>query len=393
MIDYLIKRFVKDHQDISNPLVRERYGRLAGSVGILTNFFLFCIKLLAGTLFHSIAITADAVNNLSDAGSSIITLVGFRMASKPADEKHPYGHARGEYITGFIVSFVIFVLGLELIRTSFDKIIHPGPIDFSMLSVVILVVAIGVKVWQSHLYRTLGKKINSTALVATSMDSRNDVLATSSVLVATIFAKLTGIQIDGYMGVVVALFIIFSGIKLIGETLNPLLGLAPDKELVDEVEQRILSYEGVLGLHDLVVHNYGPDKVFASVHVEVPAHQDLLESHELIDTIERDFLTKENIHLVIHMDPIVTDDEMTNILRQQVNQIIKSIDPKLSMHDFRMIAGKTRSNLVFDVTIPASCTSCDEQLRSVIQKEVAKINPDYQAVITLDRNYSSTVNI
>lgn len=392
MINQLIKWFIKDYQEITRPIVRERYGRLAGIVGILSNSLLCVMKLIVGTMFNSIAITADAINNLSDAGSSVITLVGFKISSKPADEKHPYGHARAEYITGFIVSVVILLLGLELIKSSIEKILHPDPIKFSYLSVIVLVVAILVKLWQSFFNRTLGKRINSTALTATSMDSMNDVIATTAALIAVLVAKFTGFQIDGYMGIVVALFILYSGFRLVSETLNPLLGAAPDEELVKQMEKRILSYEGVLGLHDLVVHNYGADRYFASVHVEVPAHRDLLESHDLIDTIEKDILTESNIHLVIHMDPIVNDDEMINILRQQVNEIVLKIDAKLSMHDFRVVVGKTHSNLIFDVTVPSAYKIHDEDLRDMIQKEITKINPTYHSVITVDRNYTSTTN-
>lgn len=392
MINQLMKWFIKDYQEVNRPIVRMRYGKLAGFVGIISNLLLFILKILIGTLFSSISITADAVNNLSDAGSSVITLVGFKISSKPADEKHPYGHARAEYITGFIVSVIILLLGLELVKSSYQKIINPDPINFSYLTVVVLIIAILAKLWQSIFNRTLGNRISSTALVATSMDSMNDVMTTASVLLAAVFAKLTGIQIDGYMGVAVALFIIYSGLKLITVTLNPLLGLAPDIDLVYALEKRILSYEGVLGIHDLVVHSYGPDKSYASVHVEVPAHQDLLESHDLIDTIEREICVESNIHLVIHMDPIVTDDETTNTLRQQVREIVTGIDPALSMHDFRVVMGKTHSNLIFDVVVPAAYKTSDVELRETIQQEILKNYPTYHSVITLDRKYTSTTN-
>ncbi|NLU52978.1 MAG: cation transporter [Clostridiaceae bacterium] len=390
MTNQLIKWFIKDYQDISNPKVRENYGKLAGIVGIITNLFLFAIKIIAGTIFKSIAITADALNNISDAGSSVITIIGFKLSEKPADKEHPYGHARAEYISGFVISLVIMFLGLELIKSSLDKIINPEPIQFSYLTVAILAIAILTKVWQSIFNKTLGKRIKSAALAATGQDSMNDVLATSAVLASTLFAKFTGIQIDGYMGIVVALFIIYSGYKLVVETLDPLLGHAPDQDLVEEVEKKILSYKGVIGLHDLVVHSYGPENWYASVHVEVPASQDVLESHDLIDTIERDVLKELNINLVIHMDPIVTDDEMTNILRGQVNEIVRKIDPELSIHDFRLAAGKTHSNLIFDVVVPTGFKKHNEELRSEIQREVSKINPNYYCVITFDRNYISS---
>ncbi len=392
MINQLYKWFIKDYEEVNKQVVRERYGKLAGAVGVVSNIFLFIIKVLAGVLFNSIAITADAVNNLSDAGSSVITLIGFKISGKPADEKHPYGHARVEYISGFIVSVIIVLLGIELVKTSFEKIIHPEPINFSYLSVVVLVIAILTKFWQSLFNRTTGRRIHSTALLATGMDSMNDVIATASVLAATVFAKITGIQIDGHMGVIVALFIIYSGFKLIGETMDPLLGLAPDAELVHELEKKILSYEGVLGLHDLVVHSYGPDKSYASVHVEVPARGDLLESHDLIDTIEREVSYECDIHLVIHMDPTITDDEEINDLRHQTGEIVQNIDPKLTIHDFRVVKGKNNTNLVFDVVVPPAYKISDTELRESIQEGVSNMDPSFHSVITLDRSYTSTTN-
>lgn len=387
MINQLIKWFVKDYQDVSDPKVRENYGKLAGIVGIVTNIFLFAIKIIAGTLFKSIAITADALNNISDAGSSVITLIGFKISEKPADEEHPYGHARAEYISGFVISLVIMFLGFELIKSSFEKIIDPEPINFNYLTVIILIIAILTKLWQSFFNRTLGNRIKSATLVATGQDSLNDVIATSVVLASTIFARLTGIQIDGYMGVIVALFIIYSGYRLVVETIDPLLGIAPEASLVEDLEKKILSYEGVIGIHDLVVHSYGPEKWYASVHVEVPANRDIMDSHELIDIIERDVLRELNINLVIHMDPVVTDDEMTNILRSQVKEIVKKIDPALSIHDFRLVAGKNHSNLIFDVVVPTGYKRHNDEICEEIQREVSDINPNYFCVITFDRNY------
>lgn len=392
MINRLVKMFIKDYQKTTSPVVRARYAVLAGTVGIISNLLLFIIKLIAGTLFNSIAVTADAVNNLTDAGSSIITLVGFKISGKPADDKHPYGHARAEYITGFMVSVVILLLGLELIKSSFIKIINPDPIKFSYITVVVLVVSIFIKLWQGLFNKNLGKRINSTALEATSQDSINDVISTSAVLASAVFARLTGIQVDGYMGVAVALFIIYSGIKLISETMNPLLGTAPDAGLISDIERKVLGYEGVLGIHDLVVHSYGADNYFASVHVEVPANRDILESHDLMDVIERDVFTDLNVNLVIHMDPLVTDDESVNILRKQVNDIIAQIDSELSMHDFRVVAGITNSNLIFDVVVPPAYKTGDTELRELIDTEIKKIDSTYNSVITLDRKYTSTTN-
>jgi len=386
----MLQWFIKDYENTSDNAVRGRYAAFAGVIGVVSNIFLFIIKLIVGMIFNSIAVTADAVNNLTDAGSSIIVLVGFKISRKPADEQHPYGHARVEYITGFLVSVVILLLGFELIKASFYKVLNPDPINFSYLTIIVLIISILVKLWQGLINKNLGRRINSTALVATGQDSMNDVISTSSVLVATIFAKLTSIQIDGYMGVAVALFIVYSGIKLIVETLNPLLGIAPDQQLVSDIEGEILSYDGVLGLHDLVVHSYGPDKYFASVHVEVDANRDLLESHDLIDDIEKDITNKFSVNTVIHMDPIVTDDEKINDLRRKVDLIVRSIDAKLSMHDFRAVLGKTHSNLIFDVLLPPSYNSSETELRKNIDEEIKKIDSNFHSVITLDRNYTST---
>jgi len=378
MIDKLVKTFIKDYQKTTSPVVRTRYAILAGAVGIISNLVLFAIKLIAGTLFRSISVTADAVNNLTDAGSSIITLVGFKISSKPADDKHPYGHARAEYITGFVISVVILLLGFELIKSSFFKIIDPELVKFSYITVAVLVVSIFVKLWQSLFNKNLGKRINSAALEATGQDSMNDVISTGAVLASAIFARLTGIQVDGYMGIAVALFIIYSGIKLILETMNLLMGTAPDEELVSDIERKILGYEGVLGIHDLVVHSYGADNYFASVHVEVPA--------------ERDVFAELNVNLVIHMDPIVTDDEMVNSLRRQVNDILAKIDSELSMHDFRVVVGKTHSNLIFDVVVPPAYKISDTQLRELLDAEIKKIDSTYNSVITIDRKYISTTH-
>lgn len=393
MKERMLQWFIKDHENTTDSAVRGRYAAFAGLIGITSNFFLFVIKLIVGTLFSSIAVTADAVNNLTDAGSSIIVLVGFKLSRKPADEKHPYGHARAEYITGFLVSVVILLLGIELIKASFHKVLNPDPINFSYLTIIVLIVSILVKLWQGIINKNLGRRINSTALIATGQDSMNDVISTSSVLAATIFAKITDIQIDGYMGIAVALFIVYSGIKLIIETLNPLMGIAPDQELISDIEEEILSYEGVLGLHDLVVHSYGPDKYFASVHVEVDANHDLLESHDLIDVIEKDITNKFSVNTVIHMDPIVTDNEKINDLRRKVDEIVRSIDAKLSMHDFRVVLGKTHSNLIFDILLPPSYNSCETELRKSIDEEIKKIDATFHSVITIDRNYTSTTHI
>jgi cation diffusion facilitator family transporter len=390
MTEWLVKKFIKDYKNTKQPAVRVKYALLSGIVGIISNVFLFVTKIVVGMIFQSIAVTADAVNNLTDAGSSVITLVGFKLSSKPADEEHPYGHARIEYVTGFIVSVVIILLGIELIKTSFQKILNPNPINFSYLTVAALIVSILIKLWQGLFYKNLGRRIESAALAATGQDSMNDVISTATVLVAIVFSKLTNIQIDGYMGVAVALFILYSGGQLVLETLNPLLGLAPDPTLVADIEKEILSYEGVLGIHDLMVHSYGPGKLFASVHVEVAAEGDLLASHDMIDNIEREVSDKFNLSLVIHMDPLATNDERVNELRGQVTEIIDLIDQDLSMHDFRVVYGPTHSNLIFDIVVPTKFEVSDKELKETIDREIKKIDSTFNSVITIDKNYTSS---
>ena len=388
MIQLIIRTFIKNYKDVENHHVREAYGKLAGIVGIISNIILFMIKFTVGVLFKSISVTADAVNNLSDAGSSIITLIGFKLSGKPADAKHPYGHARMEYITGLAVSFIIILLGVQLVQTSFDKVLHPEESVFSYLTITVLIISILMKLWQGMFNKKVGKTIHSTALEATAADSINDVVATSAVLLSTVIAKLTGVNLDGYMGILVAIFILVSGIKMIGETINPMLGMAPDQEMVDQIYKKIMSYDTVLGIHDLVVHNYGPQRCFASVHVEVPASQDILISHDIIDNIERDFAKDMDIHLVVHLDPIVTDDETTNFLRAQVKQIVHDISPNLSIHDFRAVIGVSHTNLIFDVCVPFSVKMSDADITSLISQKVKEIDPTYYTVIVVDRSYT-----
>ncbi len=390
MIQLIVRTFVKNYKDVENHHVREAYGKLAGIVGIISNIILFIIKFTVGILFKSISVTADAVNNLSDAGSSIITLIGFKLSGKPADAKHPYGHARMEYITGLVVSFIIILLGVELTKTSFDKVLHPEESVFSYLTIFVLIISVLMKLWQGMFNKKVGKTIHSTAIEATAADSINDVVATSAVLLSTIIAKWTGIHLDGYMGVLVAVFILVSGVKMIGETINPLLGMAPDQEMVDHINQKIMSYDTVLGIHDLVVHNYGPQRCFASVHVEVPASQDILISHDIIDNIERDFAKDMDIHLVVHLDPIVTDDETTNLLKAQVKHIVKDISPDLSIHDFRAVIGVSHTNLIFDVCVPFSVKMSDAEITGTISRKVKEIDPTYYTVIVVDRSYTGS---
>lgn len=387
MTDLLIKLFIKDSKNISNFKVRERYGNFASIVGIISNLLLFIIKITIGLIYNSIAITADAINNLSDSSSSLITMLGFKISGKPADVKHPYGHARMEYISGLIVSFIILMLGLELIKTSVNKIINPQSPQFSIVSVIVLVIAILLKLWQCLFYKKVGNIIKSTTIIASSMDSRNDILATSAVLFASIFTHFTGFNLDGYMGVVVALFILITGTKLIIDTMSPLLGTAPSRELVDSIYKKILSYDGIIGMHDLAIHSYGPGRSFASVHCEVPAEQDIMISHDIIDNIERDFLKECDIHMVIHLDPVVTNDERTNKLKAAVEKLVAEISPKISMHDFRVVWGVTHSNLIFDVVAPYDLEWSDDELIDIISEKIHDINDTYNAVITVDHAY------
>ena len=387
MIEFLIRRFVPDWQQVQRTDVRERYGTLAAAVGILSNIFLCIIKGLIGLFSGSIAVTADAVNNLSDAGSSVITLLAFKIAGKPADEEHPYGHARMEYISGMAVSFIIILLGLELMGSSFEKILHPEEVGVSALTYLVLIVSIAVKLWQGMFNRNLGKRISSEALQATAADSLNDVFSTGAVLLSTLVYQFTAIPIDGWVGMLVAIFITVSGVKLIMETGSPLLGQAPDPQMVQELEEKITAYDGVIGIHDLQVHNYGPGRVFATVHAEVPANRDILVSHDIIDNIEREVGLEMNLNLVIHMDPVVTDDERLNQLHAQVQQIVAGIDSNLSMHDFRAVFGPTHTNLVFDVVVPPGFSLSDSELSRRIEQQVQTLG-SYFCVITVDHNYA-----
>ncbi|NLJ30037.1 MAG: cation transporter [Clostridiales bacterium] len=387
MTNFIIRHFIADYPNTSNVKVREQYGTVSGLVGIVTNLLLVALKLAAGLVFHSIAIVADAVNNLSDSASSIVTLVGFHLAGKPADREHPYGHARIEYISGLMVAFSVLVLGLQLVRSAFGKIISPEKTEFSWLTIAVLITAILIKIWQSLFYRKVGKMIRSTAIAATAADSRNDVFATGAILIGIVITALTGFNLDGYMGLLVAVFILVSGVRLIIETSNPLLGLTPSRELVDEIYGKIMSYKGILGMHDLNVHNYGPGRCFASAHCEVSAAQDIMVSHDIIDNIERDFLVEKGIHMVIHLDPIVTDDKRTNELRDKVMKILGGISPEITMHDFRVVWGTTHSNLIFDVCIPFGFSLKDDELVKKITDEIRGMNHAYYCVITVDHDY------
>lgn len=385
MTDLILRIFVRDHKNTEDPAVRDKCGRVAGAVGIVTNFLLFLMKIIVGTVFHSVSVTADAVNNLTDSGSSVVTLIGFKMASKPADEKHPFGHARIEYLSGVIVSFIVIFLGLQLGMSSVEKILTPEENALTPVALVVLVISILAKLWQCLFYRKVGRMIKSESVEATSKDSRNDVIATSVVLLGAVITMLTGVNLDGYMGAAVALFIVFSGVQLTISTADPLLGQAPEGELVQTITEKMLSYPGIIGMHDLAVHNYGVGRCFASAHCEVDAKNDILVSHDLIDNIERDFSRDLGIHMVIHLDPVIVGDARTDALHCKVQSLVTALYPAVTIHDFRVIWGVTHSNIVFDAAVPFAVKDSDAVITQKLEAEIQKLDPDYRTVVTIDR--------
>ena len=385
MTDLILRIFVRDHKNTEDPAVRDKCGRVAGAVGIVTNFLLFLMKIIVGTVFHSVSVTADAVNNLTDSGSSVVTLIGFKMASKPADEKHPFGHARIEYLSGVIVSFIVIFLGLQLGMSSIEKILTPEENALTPVALVVLVISILAKLWQCLFYRKVGRMIKSESVEATSKDSRNDVIATSVVLLGAVITMLTGVNLDGYMGAAVALFIVFSGVQLTISTADPLLGQAPEGELVQTITEKMLSYPGIIGMHDLAVHNYGVGRCFASAHCEVDAKNDILVSHDIIDNIERDFSRDLGIHMVIHLDPVIVGDARTDALHCKVQSLVTALYPTVTIHDFRVIWGVTHSNIVFDAAVPFAVKDSDAVITQKLEAEIQKLDPDYRTVVTIDR--------
>ena len=389
MTSLLIRLFIKNADATDKAEVRTAYGKLSGIVGIVCNLLLFAVKLTAGTLSGSVSIMADAVNNLSDASSSIISLLGFKLAAKPADADHPYGHARYEYLSGLLVAVLILYIGIELLKNSFAKVLAPTSVAFNWLTVAILALSILVKLWMALFNKTLGKKIRSQTLIATAADSRNDVISTAAVLLAMIVSHYAHFELDGYVGIAVALFILYSGVGLIRETLDPILGRAPDPDFVEEIRDKIMGNEGVLGTHDLMVHDYGPGCQFASVHVEVAAEADVLEMHDMIDNIERAFLRDYGLHMVIHMDPIVTADEAIGDVRHRLCAKVAAIDERLSIHDLRMVPGTTHTNLVFDCVVPHDFGMSNAELREKISAAAREIDPNYFCVITVENSFAA----
>lgn len=387
MTGLLIKLFVKDNKNIQNVKVRASYGKLSGWVGIVCNILLCAGKFIVGFISGSVSVTADAANNLSDASSSIINLLGFKLAEQSADEEHPYGHARYEYISGFIIAVLVLMIGFELFKGSIEKVVSPSPVEFSWVTIGVLAASILVKLWMMLFNKKVGKLISSQSLEATAADSRNDCLSTLAVLIAALISHFTAVELDGWMGILVAVFILYSGIGLVREAMSPLLGKAPDEETVEHIREKVMSYEGVLGTHDLMVHDYGPGRIFASVHVEMAAERDVLESHDVIDNIERDFL-REGLNLVVHFDPIVTSDSAVGDTRREISAIVEKIDERLTIHDLRMVPGPTHTNVIFDCVVPHKFSMSDEELKAEISRFVRQQHENYFCVITVENSYA-----
>lgn len=383
----LVRLFIKDCDNVTDPAVRERYGILSGAVGIALNLLLSAGKLFAGLMTGSISITADAFNNLSDAGSSVVTLVGFKLAGQKADDGHPFGHGRMEYLAGLLVSLMILLVGVELGRSSIGKILHPEEVDFSLVSTGILAASILVKLWMGQFNRGLGRKIGSAAMAATAADSLSDAVATAAVLAGTLVNRFAHVNIDGWVGLAVAVFILRSGWGAAKDTINPLLGESPDPELVKQLRELVLSHPQVVGMHDLIIHDYGPGRRLCSFHAEVPQDADILDAHDAIDHIEREIKEKFGIETTVHMDPIATADEKVNQLRRQVADLARVVEPEMTIHDFRVVRGPTHTNVIFDAVVPHKCRLTDEEVLQRLRQAVSALDPTYQAVIQIDRAY------
>ncbi len=387
MSKLLVRLFIKDYQNTKKASVREKYGYLGSLTGIIINLILALAKYLIGTITHSIAITADAINNFSDSVSCVITLISFKMANMKPDKEHPFGHGRIEYVAALIVGFIVELMGYELIKSSIEKIKNPEAVVFSIPAAIVLILSIGGKLWLALFNRYLGKQIDSAAMSAVFTDCIGDITATTVTLIALILSIFTDLPIDGYMGIVVSLFILYAGFGILKESIGIILGKPPSKELVDELVTFIMSHEEILGIHDLVIHSYGETRIFASVHTEIAADGDMLRVHDTIDTIEKNVMEKFGIELVIHMDPIVTNDETVEKHYQVVHKTVKEIDDALDIHDFRVVDGPTHTNLIFDVVIPHRYRLTENELKSEISDRLQEINPQYCLVITVDNCY------
>lgn len=387
---FLVNTFVKNNENIKDPKVRNNYGNLGGIVGIIINFMLFLIKFFVGMFVGSIAISADAFNNLSDAGSSIITIIGFKMANKPADAEHPFGHGRIEYLSALIVAFLVMLVGVQFIKSSIERIFNPTEVTFELVPFILLLISIGFKVWLSTFNKYIGNKINSSALKAAAADSLGDVFTSSTVVIAFLASKFTTLPLDGYIGVFVALAILYAGFGLVKETLNPLLGEAPDPELVNDICEKVLSYPLISGVHDLIVHNYGPGRIIASLHAEIPSDIDIMEIHNTIDIAEREVSRDLNIHLVIHMDPICVITDEIKEAWDCVEKILRRYPEIKSMHDFRIVGEGDYKNLIFDIVVsPSSSKNVKKQDKMLedIKNSIREEHPQYNCVITLDYDY------
>ena len=386
----LVKLFIKNYQNTSDPVVRGKYGTLSGIIGIISNLLLCSIKIFIGLISASISILADGINNLTDAGSSIITLIGFKLSSAPADEDHPFGHERIENITGLIISFLIIIIGFTLGKESILKLINgDSKSEISIITIIVMIISILIKLWQGMFYRKMAKAINSDALTASSKDSLNDSLSTTIVILGLLVIKLTNFtQIDSILGIGLSIFILISGIKMVIETINPLIGVMPTQEEIDTISEKILSYDGIIGIHDLVIHKYGNCTSFVTAHAEVPCDTDIVESHDIIDNIERDFRNDLNIDLTIHMDPVDNKNPKTLELKLIVNKIVKDINSSLSIHDFRVVYGDSHTNLLFDVAMPINFSCSPKELRDLITSEIKKIDENYFVIIQIDQLYN-----
>jgi len=387
MITLLSRLFIKNRDDTENPSVRRAYGTLCGILGIVLNLMLFAAKFFAGLLSGSIAMTADAFNNLSDAGSSVITLIGFRLAGQNPDSDHPFGHGRVEYLAGLAVALVILLMGFELLKTSIGKITNPEPIVFHPLALIILAVSILVKLYMFFYNRAVGRNIDSAAMRATGTDCLSDAAATLVVLLSVLIAKLTNLQLDGYFGVLVSLFIFYAGFNAAKETISPLLGQAPDPHLVERITELVLENEEIVGIHDLIVHDYGPGRLMVSLHAEVLASRDISIIHDAVDNVERTLAETLGCEATIHMDPIVTDDEFTNTLRTKVALLAADFDEGFTIHDFRVVTGPTHTNVIFDLVVPYSCKLSEGEVKSRMAHAIHETDPTCFAVITIDRSY------
>lgn len=389
MTSFLIKKCIKDYENTSDPKVRERYGMLSGSTGVICNLLLAVTKFIVGTITNSISITADAANNLSDASSSIVTLLGAKIANKPADKEHPFGHGRSEYIAALIVSFMILLMGFELGKSSVEKIFNPGELQFSWIAFFVILTAIPVKLWMAYFNNKLYKKTGSLSMKAVCKDSLNDCIATGATLVALAVSAFTKFNIDGYIGVVVAAVILFAGFHMVKEILAPLLGQAPDPELVKKIEDFILSNDIIIGVHDLIVHDYGPNRIIASAHAEVPSNMDINMIHDVIDNIEIQIQEELHIMCVLHMDPLMVDNDKVNELKELTGDIITAIDTDLNFHDFRVVEGETHTNIIFDLVIPYQYKMSSMELKEAITARLKEIDPKYCLVINVEHQFIS----